>query len=410
MHPSTWYRIGFQENPSDEYKCRPSSFQVLGANSVENLSIYNDNHLSLQSNKDSSIATTNNTRISVKRKKKSKVVISKTLKEKKIDPVCFLPGCKVGFRNEVGTIVKTAHGWIYFTLEGSSEVLLQRSNNLRFLTSPEDAKQFQMEAPLLSVPKDKTKLRRNSKTKIESKTNTVKSKKQKAMALLSAQQAAFEKANSYALLLSIVTLSKLDKAPQLKLSSDLLECEGAHGGYRMIRATNGVASGSYYFEVEILDPINNENAHTRIGWSSRQGDLQGPVGYDKYSYGYRDIEGSCVHDSERVDSYGESYSPGDVVGCYINLNDYDHDMNEIRFFKNGKDQGAAYRGRNQVPSRIYFPAVSLFMEARVRVNFGPSFIIKPEISTYFNPVSEIQPMSPVDRRVSYVLISLSQLF
>ncbi len=76
----------------------------------------------------------------------------------------------------------------------------------------------------------------------------------------------------------------------------------------MIRATHGVHMGSYYYEVEILpqplskstvgrgrgDVKEEENeGHVRIGWSTRQGELQGPVGFDQYSFGYRDTEGEC---------------------------------------------------------------------------------------------------------------------
>jgi len=88
------------------------------------------------------------------------------------------------------------------------------------------------------------------------------------------------------------------------------------GGYRMVRATHGVFRGSYYFEVEILphsapksvasasaDGENGSSSsetahevipspHIRIGWSTRQGELQAPVGFDQYSYGYRDSCGT----------------------------------------------------------------------------------------------------------------------
>lgn len=52
----------------------------------------------------------------------------------------------------------------------------------------------------------------------------------------------------------------------------------------------------------------------RVGWSTRQGELQGAVGGDRYSYGYRDISGSKIHESIRDDAYGEPYGPGDIVG------------------------------------------------------------------------------------------------
>ena len=60
----------------------------------------------------------------------------------------------------------------------------------------------------------------------------------------------------------------------------------------------------------------------------------------------------------RDDSYGESYTTGDVIGCFICLGE-DSDNNRINFYKNGVDQGVAYRG-SEVPKGIYFPAISLY--------------------------------------------------
>ena len=142
----------------------------------------------------------------------------------------------------------------------------------------------------------------------------------------------------------------------------------------MVRATHGVHNGAYYWEIEIL-PHRSPNAAVRIGWSQRQGELQGPVGYDKFSFGYRDIGGSKVHNSVRNDAYGEAYGPGDVVGSYLYVDADVPENNQLRFFKNGKDQGIAYRGA-EISRGVYFPAVSLYMLADVRVNFGPSFILR----------------------------------
>jgi len=80
----------------------------------------------------------------------------------------------------------------------------------------------------------------------------------------------------------------------------------------------------------------------------------------------------------------------------------DVNNNQIRFFKNGKDQGIAYRGL-EVPQGIYYPALSLFNKAAVRVNFGPSFILKHDIYGA-NAISELQPLSPEDRRVHEKLV------
>ena len=70
--------------------------------------------------------------------------------------------------------------------------------------------------------------------------------------------------------------------------------------------------------------------------------------------------GSKVHKSLRIDHYGEPYGPGDVVGCHIALFE-DPALNKMSFYKNGADQGVAYSGVD-IPSGIYFPAVSLYMK------------------------------------------------
>ena len=72
--------------------------------------------------------------------------------------------------------------------------------------------------------------------------------------------------------------------------------------------------------------------------------------------------GSSIHNSMRDDSYGEPFGPGDVIGCYIHLDD-NVEQNVISFFKNGVHQGVAFSGK-QIPPGIYFPAVSLYMKVR----------------------------------------------
>jgi hypothetical protein len=68
-----------------------------------------------------------------------------------------------------------------------------------------------------------------------------------------------------------------------------------------------------------------------------------------------------VHSSSRDDEYGKPFGPGDIIGCYLFLDDQNPLTNQIRFFKNGKDQGIAYNGK-ELPSGVYFPAISLYMK------------------------------------------------
>lgn len=274
-----------------------------------------------------------------------------------------------------------------------------------------------------------------------------------------------------------VHFSAKDSAPSSHISIgptyERLSVDGGMRGYRMARASHGVDAGSYYYEIIILDPekpmhsdatnnnINNSTSsissikdfqlppsenlrtgskletalkqndesgngsvagHVRIGWSMRTGDLQAPVGYDKWSYALRDIKGSKVHASRREDNWGGlPFGPGDVIGLAINLNaeqigginlglinDQQHApqkndntppkkknkkltaaknaefTNHIRFFKNGIALGPGFiysravrsgcEAFNNIESGVYCPAVSTYMGARIRANFGPHFV------------------------------------
>lgn len=254
---------------------------------------------------------------------------------------------------------------------------------------------------------------------------------------------------------------------------DYLSCkqgEGHYCGYRMSRASHGTSLGTYYYEVIIQQPptakeiasslpsnarlgpklqremqeallaeLKNETSanrrlkeddcyqnsfgsHVRLGWSMRTGDLQAPVGYDKYSYAVRSIGGSRIHCSRREDNWGgEKFGPGDVIGCLISLEGTDSDVhslgggtgkknqqhsrervNGIRFFKNGSPMGqfVITKGKKlggvafEIESGMYYPAISLFMGATVKVNFGPNFICKPKkiyIPAGFKPMSSLSP-------------------
>jgi len=149
--------------------------------------------------------------------------------------------------------------------------------------------------------------------------------------------------------------------------------------------------------------------HLRIGWSMRTGELQAPVGYDQWSYAYRDISGSRIHNSQREDSwYGNhmdaSFRPGDVIGlaiCLIGNNSTitttntttstttissstaSTKTNHIRFFKNGESVGLIIKSKginiggeafDNITAGTYYPAVSAYMGGCCRVNFGPHFV------------------------------------
>ncbi|PKA46407.1 hypothetical protein AXF42_Ash020298 [Apostasia shenzhenica] len=113
-----------------------------------------------------------------------------------------------------------------------------------------------------------------------------------------------------------ICLSRIYKAEKVELSDDRLSAMSTKG-YRMVRATRGVVEGAWYFEIRVVR--FGESGHTRLGWTTENGDLQAPVGYDGNSYGYRDIDGCKIHKALR-EKYGEEgYAEGDVIGFYISL-------------------------------------------------------------------------------------------
>ncbi|GJM88031.1 hypothetical protein PR202_ga04049 [Eleusine coracana subsp. coracana] len=93
-----------------------------------------------------------------------------------------------------------------------------------------------------------------------------------------------------------VLLSRVFKSERVELSDDRLTA-GSAKGYRMVRATRGVAAGDWYFEVKVVHL--GSTGHTRLGWATNRADLQTPVGYDAYGFGYRDIDGAKVHKAWR---------------------------------------------------------------------------------------------------------------
>lgn len=75
--------------------------------------------------------------------------------------------------------------------------------------------------------------------------------------------------------------------------------------------------GCYFWEFDILKS-ECRNSHVRIGCSLLYADLEAPIGFDHFSYGYKDIDGDIIHNKIKK-KYGRSYSEGDTIGVFINL-------------------------------------------------------------------------------------------
>ncbi|KAK1883729.1 Set1/Ash2 histone methyltransferase complex subunit ASH2 [Dissostichus eleginoides] len=215
-----------------------------------------------------------------------------------------------------------------------------------------------------------------------------------------------------------VLLALHDRAPQLKISDDRLTVTGEKG-YSMVRASHGVRRGSWFFEVTV-DEMPSETA-ARLGWSQPLGNLQAPLGYDKFSYSWRSKKGTRFHQSIGK-SFSSGFGQGDTLGFFIELPDgtetakalpdtykdkalikfksylYFEEKDYVDkaekslksmspskmvFFKNGVSQGVAFENLFE---GMYFPAISLYKSCTVSVNFGPHFKHPPKDLKY-------QPMS-----------------
>jgi len=77
-------------------------------------------------------------------------------------------------------------------------------------------------------------------------------------------------------------------------------------------------------------------------------------------------------------TYGEYWNTGDILGTSV-----DFDLNEIRYYKNGKDMGIAFRS-NKFPT--LYPCVSCYRGCTMKCNFGPIWTKSAPLGFYgLNP-------------------------
>lgn len=113
-------------------------------------------------------------------------------------------------------------------------------------------------------------------------------------------------------------LNELDRSAQL-LIRDTDDAVTTMGGYVSVRANVFVASGSWYWEVDVIRASLNPDddaAAVRLGVSRREMSCEGPVGADIYSYGLQNLHGFAVHGA-RPKPFMEPFGTGDVIGFHL---------------------------------------------------------------------------------------------
>ncbi|CAL1287269.1 unnamed protein product [Larinioides sclopetarius] len=232
---------------------------------------------------------------------------------------------------------------------------------------------------------------------------------------------------------SNVLIALHDRAPQLKVSDDRLSVTGEKG-YCMARATHGVNRGTWYFEMTIEDVP--DGAAARLGWSQPLANLQGPLGYDKFSYSWRSRKGTKFHESRGCHYSEEGYGQGDTLGFLIHLPQigdkiplppiykdkplvkfksylYYEEKDEVQlelknmkplsgskivFYKNGKNLGTAFENIN---AGMYYPAVSLYKNCTVSMNFGPAFKYPP--TEKYKPICDLAHEATIEQAMTDLL-------
>ncbi|CAJ0595758.1 unnamed protein product [Cylicocyclus nassatus] len=154
-------------------------------------------------------------------------------------------------------------------------------------------------------------------------------------------------------------LNLADRAMGLALSQDGLSCESrVPKSWFGARCMGGVHTrGKYYYEAKIT-----RDGLCRVGWSTLRASLD--LGAEDESFGFG---GTGMKSTQRkFEKYGESFTTGDVMGCYLDL-----DNGRIWWSKNGKEFEIAFRldAKYSSPHAALHPAV-LVQNSSLQLNFG----------------------------------------
>jgi hypothetical protein len=145
------------------------------------------------------------------------------------------------------------------------------------------------------------------------------------------------------------TWNPLDKTSASTLANGNLDYTTSSANNDLIRATFGLSSGKWYWEVTVTD--NTGSTHIGIAKSNASQASSSYLGADANGWAY--ASSGLKYNNSSGSAYGSSFTTNDVIGVA-----FDADNGTLTFYKNGTIQNsgtAAYTGLTSGP---YFPAYS----------------------------------------------------
>ncbi|XP_058956271.2 E3 ubiquitin-protein ligase RNF123 [Pocillopora verrucosa] len=141
--------------------------------------------------------------------------------------------------------------------------------------------------------------------------------------------------------------------------NDGIEIE-SRSNFSSVRANMCVCKGKWMYEI-----LLGSKGIMQLGWATLQCKFTNEEGVG-------DTNDSFAYDGHRVRKwnvstakYGEEWMAGDVVGCFIDL-----DQGVISYSRNGHFLGVAFDNVQYGPGLAYFPAASLSYGESCHMNFG----------------------------------------
>jgi len=186
----------------------------------------------------------------------------------------------------------------------------------------------------------------------------------------------------------MVTLDKWDSHLDCAISDDGLETTCLHKDgfqymWKGVRATHGVTSGTFMYEVKILenlavnmpDTTDKSKNICRIGCSLPMSTLF--LGDSAEGWGWGGT-GKKSNDNEFTEFGDVGFGPGDVIGCIMDV-----DTLSVSFTRNGKYVGMAFDDIDPAARTVgLFPHI-LLKNVRVQVNFSKSQMWFPAPSSVY---------------------------